>query len=121
MGAVIGQTGKTVLSDNMIQFKPSYKKTVRYWYQKMTVGWLAIVIGPFHSRLYGVCCYGTSKECAKAALWRHLAKEYGYFGTMLYSDVDTADTVGDVDFRLLDEGQQAHPITRGELIGAAGQ
>jgi hypothetical protein len=119
--SVIGQTGKTVLSDNMIQFKASYKKTVRYRYQKMTHGWLAQVIGPFHSRLYGACSFGTLKRWAKVALKNRLGKEYGYIGTMLFSDVDTSDTVGEVDSRLLDEGQLAHPITLGELIGQAGQ
>lgn len=118
---VIGQTGKTVLSDDMIKFKASYKKTVRYRYVKMTHGWLTQVIGPFHSRLYGACSFGTKKRRAKAALQGRLSSEYGYHGVMLFSDVDTSDTVGVVDFRLLDEGQTAHPITLGELIGSSGQ
>lgn len=118
---VIGQTGRAVLSDDSIKFKASYKKTVRFWYVKMRIGWLAVVIGPFHSRLYGASSYGTSKDLAEAALQRRLGNEYGYIGLMLFSDVDTSDTVGEVNSRLLDDRQLAHPISIGELVGSAGQ
>lgn len=118
---VMGQTGRIVLSDDMIKHKASYAKTVRYRYVHMGKYWRAEVIGPFHSKLYGACSIGTKKTRAKAALKARLSDEYGYHGCMLISDVDAADNVGTVDQRLLDDRQMAYPITLGELIGSAGQ
>lgn len=120
---VIGQTGRTVLSDNVLQFKASQKKTVRYRYIRVPNGWLCQAIGPFHSVLYGTCAFATKKYRAKAALKRRLANDYRYIGCMLFSDVDDADNVGKVDLRLWDHISSGRPITKtsGELIGSAGQ
>ncbi len=119
--AVMGQTGRTVLSADMINYKLSQKRTVRYWLIRCAQGYRAEVVGPFHSVLYAVCSFGTTRQSAKAALERRLANEYGYIGTMLYSDVDTSDTVGYVNPRLLDDNATARPITRNELVGCAGR
>jgi hypothetical protein len=133
---VIGQTGRTVLSDDVIQFKASHKKTVRYRTQLMSSVkvatdnkrertvclWKAEVIGPFHSVLYGVCSYGSTKKRAKAALQHRLAADYRYIGIMLLSAVDDADNVGNVDLRLWDQVSSGRPIVKGhaELVGSAG-
>lgn len=109
---VIGQTGRVVLSDDAIFRKLSQKRTVRYQYttmgRKLIMAW---VCGPFHSRTYGACGFGTTRITAKAALQRNLANGYRYFGHIMFSDVDTADNVGAVDERLLDTGTIACPIT----------
>lgn len=109
--AVIGQTGRTVLSDDLVKYKQSQKRTVRYQYAKMQHGWNAWVCGPFHSRTYGACSFGTNKARAKAALKRRLADNYNYIGHLMFSDVDDADNVGIVNDRLLDENTQPAPIT----------
>ncbi len=120
---VMGQTGRTVLSDTVIQFKSARKKTVRYNYVRVPNGWLCQVIGPFHSAIYGTCTFATKKYRAKAALQRRLMNDYRYFGCMLFSDVDDADNVGNVDLRLWDQVTSGRPITKnhGELVGCAGQ
>ncbi len=118
---VIGQTGSTVLSDDKIQYKLSKKRTVRYRYEKCPNGYLAVVIGPFHSALYGTCSFGTKRTSAKKALVRRLANEYNYIGTLLFSDVDESDSVGNPDLRLLADNTAARPITRNELVGSAGR
>ena len=117
---VIGQTGRVVLSDGTTQYKLSKKRTVRYRYMKYTHGYRAEVVGPFHSRTYGACSFGTKKSSAKAALKRNLSNNYGYIGIMLFSDVDEADNVGRMDERLLDENATARPITSHECCGSAG-
>jgi len=69
---VIGQTGRVALSDEAIQYKLSRKRTVRYWYVKCAHGYRAEVVGPFHSRTYGACGFGTTKKRAKQhwnAIW----------------------------------------------------
>lgn len=121
MQKVMGQTGRTVLSDDTIQYKVAQKRTIRYRYVKMTVGYRAEVVGPFHSRTYGVCSFGTKKTSAKNALKLRLANDYGYLGVMLFSDVDTADNVGDPDPRLLDANATARRLTFSDLCGTAGQ
>jgi hypothetical protein len=120
--AVMGQTGRVVLSDTVLQFKSGRKKTVRYNYVRVENGWLAQVIGPFHSALYGTCSFATRKFRAKAALQRRLMNDYRYFGVLLFSDVDDADNVGRVDLRLWDQLTSGRPIIKGpgELIGSAG-
>ncbi len=118
--AVIGQTGKVVLSDAQIQHKLSDKRTIRYQYQKIKHGWIAWVCGPFHSRTYGVCSFGTSKVWAKAALERTLRSSYGYCGNLIFSDVDEADNVGQVSHRLSESNATARPITQLEAVGSAG-
>jgi hypothetical protein len=112
---VIGQTGSVVLSDDTIAYNRSKKRTVRYQYLKMKLGWMAWVCGPFHSRTYGAAGFGTKKSSAKAALQANLADNYGYHGHMLFSDVDESDTVGRVDMRLLDDNAKARPITVAEV------
>lgn len=118
--AVIGQTGRVILSDETIMFTRQRRRTVRYQYTKVQCGWTAWVCGPFHSRTYGVSGFGTKKYRAKAALQRILANDYGYIGKMLFSDVDESDTVGIVEPRLLDEYVEPHPITFADACGSAG-
>lgn len=118
---VIGQTGTMVLSDEKIQYKLSKKRTVRYRYEKCPNGYLAVVIGPFHSALYGALSFGTKRTSAKKALIRRLANEYNYIGTLLFSDVDGSDTVCRIDLRLLADNTMARPITNNELVGSAGR
>jgi hypothetical protein len=136
MSNVIGQTGRVVLSDYVIMFERSKKRTVRYRYSlissvkvatdkgkdRTVCLWKAEVIGPFHSAYYGTCAFGSKKLRSKAALERRLGNEFGYIGTLLYSDDDTADNVGEVDLRLWDDHQNGRPITKtsGELVGSAG-
>lgn len=117
---VIGQTGQCVLSDEAIQYKLAQKRTVRYQYKKVKHGWTAWVCGPFHSRTYGACGFGTSKARAKAALERNLTNNYGYLGHLMYSDVDEADIVGVIDERLLPDNAEARPITAHNAVGSAG-
>ena len=100
---VIRQTGSVVLSDDSILRNRSVKRTVRYQYRKIKLGWIAWVCGPFHSRTYGVQGFGSNKKWAKAALQSRLANDYRYLGHLMFSDVDESDTVGDVNPRLLDE------------------
>ncbi len=118
---VIGQTGSTVLSDEKIQYKLSKKRTVRYRYEKCRDGYRAVVVGPFHSALYGACSFGTSKTSAKKALQNRLATCYNYVGTMLFSDQDEWDTVCGFNPRLLDDNAVARPITTHELVASAGR
>jgi hypothetical protein len=109
--AVIGQTGRAVLSDTMIHRKLSKQRRIRYQFTKTKHGWNAWVCGPFHSRTYGVCGFGTKKPTAKAALQRRLANDYRYIGSILHSDVDEADTVGIAGQRLRGAGANDGPIT----------
>jgi hypothetical protein len=127
---VIGQTGKVVISDGIVWYKASKKRTVRYRYVKVKHGFRAEVIGPFHSALYGACSYGTSRKSAKAALERRLANDYRYFGCFLLSDTDSADITGlspmelyhrsnNVERTILSE-TAARPITLEEAFSTAG-
>lgn len=118
--AVIGQTGRIVLSDTQLKQKLSAKRTVLYQYMKVKHGWLAWVCGPFHSRTYGVCGFGTSKLWAKGALEQRLANDYRYIGNLMFSDVDEADNVGQVSRRLSESNARARPITQLEAVGSAG-
>lgn len=113
--SVVGQTGKCVLSVEGVLYNLSRERTVRYRYVKHPVGertyWYTEVIGPFHSRYYGTCAFGTTRKRAKAALQDVLGREFGYMGVMMFSDVDTSDTVGFMDQRLLDDAIKNVPIT----------
>lgn len=95
--AVIGQTGRVVLSDDTIHRRLSTKRTVRYQYTRVGRRWMAWVCGPFHSPNYGVCSFGTKKIAAKEALQHRLACTYRYLGNIMFSDHDEADNVGIVD------------------------
>lgn len=119
-GRVIGQTGKTILSDDTIQYKSAQRRTVRYQYTKVGLEWCAWVCGPFHSRTYGACGFGTRKRLAKTALRRGLANRFGYIGNVMFSTVDEADSVGNVDFQLLDDNVSTRPITYVDACGSAG-
>lgn len=125
MSYVIGQTGSIVLSDDGLIRARGMKRTVRYRYQPIKCGaqthWLCEVIGPFHSVMYGACSYGTKKTSAKKALVLYLGNRFGYIGRLLFSNVDASDNVGKVDFRLINEGTMARPITNNILVGSAGQ
>lgn len=118
---VIGQTGSIVLSDETIHYKLSKKRTVRYRYEKCLHGYRAVVVGPFHSALYGACSFGTKKTSSKNALELRLANSYNYIGKMMFSDHDESDTVGIVNPRLLDDNAMARPISNNELVGSAGR
>ncbi len=107
---VMGQTGKVVLSDATAQYNMGKKRTLRYRYEKCYHGYRAVVIGPFHSRTYGVCSFGTKRTTAKAALIRRLANDYRYIGNLIFSDVDDGDNVGNVDARVWDDRAKAFPI-----------
>jgi len=117
--AVIGQTGKTVLSDDAIWFPRSRKRTLRYRYVGAKKGYRhrAEIIGPFHSRLYGVCAYGTTRERAKVALQRRLANDYRYLGHLIFSDVDESDIAG---LSAVEIWHRANNIERAALENAIG-
>lgn len=93
--AVIGQTGKVVLSNDAINHKLAKKRTLRFQYTKMKHSWIAWICGPFHSRMYGVVGCAGKRNSAKVALERILANDYGYHGNLLLVGVDSADTVGE--------------------------
>ncbi len=120
MSYIIGQTGSIVLSDDGLIRARGMKRTVRYRYEKMRLGWLCVVVGPFHSAMYGACSYGTKRTSAKKALVRRLGNRFGYIGRLMFSDVDAADKAGIVDIRTT-VGVAASPITRRDLVGNAGQ
>ena len=110
--AVIGQTGKVVLSFDAIYRKLSQKRTVRYQYTRTSnKRWMAWVCGPFHSRTYGAVGFGSDKKAAKVALQTNLMNNYRYMGHLMFSDVDESDTVGDINPRLLDDNAMSRPIT----------
>ena len=121
MSGVIGQTGSIVLSDDGLMRVRGMKRTVRYRYEKMRDGWLCVVIGPFHSVMYGACSYGTKRTSAKKALVRRLGNQFCYIGRLLFSDVDAADRIGIVDDRTIADGTTSRPITKNVLVGSAGQ
>ncbi len=120
---VIGHTAKRnkPLSDEGIFYKKARAKTVRYRYEKVIGGCLCVVVGPFHSALYGTCEFGANRTSAKKALIRRLANEYGYLGNFMFSDVDESDTVGKVNYRAVVESEKNRRLTRGVLVGTAGQ
>lgn len=138
--AVVGQTGRIVLSDHTLRYKIDKKRTIRFGFKKVKGGWMAQVTGPFHSRLYGVTGLGycgpitaltaddkaceprklsgaeirkRAKTSAKAALKARLADDFGYIGHLMFSDHDEADNVGDPNPRLSEEGARNIPITKG--------
>jgi len=128
--AIIGQTGKLVLSNDAGQYKMSLARTVRYQYLKVKFGWIAWVCGPFHSRTYGACCFGTSKNQAKVALRLCLGNDYRYIGRMMFSDVDESDNVGlsaaelwhranNIEREAL-KNMDARPKTYRDAVGSAG-
>ena len=97
---MLAQTGKTVLSVDMIHRKRSKRQTIRYQFMRIGDGWTAWVCGPFRHRLYGQSARGhssyasTAKARAKQLLADRLAREFGYLGNLMYSDLDESDTVG---------------------------
>ena len=80
---VIGQTGKVVLSESMINYHKCRRRTIRYRSTKCASGHMAEVIGP--SDMVGLCSFGTKPRSAKSALQRRLANDHGYFGKMILS------------------------------------
>lgn len=112
---VVGQTGKghKVLSDETRLYGRSKKRTVRYEFRGMGPNsWMASVIGPFDSLLYGACGFGGTKARAEKELRRNLADNYSYLGRMILSVTDDADSVGDVDTTLWDDRRDKGPITK---------
>jgi hypothetical protein len=118
MKNVIGQTGRSriLLSDDAVNRKVTQKRTVRYQYQKVQSGWIAWVCGPFHSRTYGVCGFGTMKRTAKATLQRNLADNYGYLGRLIFSDIDSANDVRLIGLRVRSD-YAVQPIAIGSADG----
>lgn len=112
MSHVIGQTGRSVLSDETIQYARDKRRTLKYWLHRSyrSGRWTVDIIGPFHSPMYGVCGSGSDKKTAMSDILRRLANEYGYIGRLMLSDIDESDTVGIVNRRLLSEGDKAIPI-----------
>ena len=106
---ILGQTGKTVLSVALIHRKRSKRKTIRFQFMRIGDGWIAWVCGPFRHRLYGQAATGyarhastakaRAKSRAKLLLADRLAREFGYFGNLMYSDLDESDIVGLVQGR----------------------
>lgn len=117
---VIGQTGSVVLSDDLVNRTQAQMRTVRYRHVQIRTlskvtglyydGWMCEVIGPFHDKVYGTMCYGTTQERSKAALKAYLSDNLGYHGNLMLSDEDASDTVGIVDRRLLDYNPMSGPI-----------
>lgn len=130
MQAVIGQTGSVVLSDEKTLFQVSQKRTVRYRWEKCHLGYRAVVVGPFHSRMYGVNSFGTNTKSAKKALRRRLGNDYNYVGILLFSGDDESDTIGltrsELEHRANNverarlKNAVARPISNHELCGASG-
>lgn len=118
---VIGQTGTSVLSElELIQYRTHKRRTVRYKYTKVKHGWICVVVGPFHSRTYGVNAFATTKAHSKVKLEYRLANDYRYIGCLMFSDVDEADTVGIVNDRLWELWVRNCPLTPTEAVGSAG-
>jgi hypothetical protein len=109
---VVGQTGSTVLSNDAVYRKLSRARTARYRIKRQPGGYVAEIIGPFHSTLYGAHGPTTSKHRAKAALQTRLANNHGYHGCLILSDIDSADVVG---LSVTDIWQRANNEQREEL------
>jgi len=108
---VIGQTGSTVLSHDAIKRKRSQRRTIRYRYRKIVgQGYIAEVIGPFHSAIYGAIAFGTSRKRARSELIRLVGNRFGYLGHVMLSDIDSADLVGIIDPRLVADNAVAGVI-----------
>ena len=125
------RTNPPAASDEKKDYRSARKRAVRYWYVKSGCGYRAEVVGPFHSRLYGTCGFGTNKIRAKARLKSNLANNYGFLGTMLLTDKDEADNVSmsaaEIWHRANNAEREAlenadeRPINAMECIGSAGQ
>lgn len=106
-------------SDEKNDYRSSTKRAVRYMITRMWRSWYrADIVGPFHSALYGVCGFGTTRAMAKVALQHNLANNYGFIGSVLLTVKDEADNVGD---RYPDEMTPERPITLLEAVGSAGR
>lgn len=101
------------------QSATSSRRAVRYMIVRMGKHYYrAHIVGPFHSSLYGVCGFGTSRGMAKAELKRNLANNHGFIGSVLLTSKDEADNIG---VRYPDELTPERPITLLEACGSAGQ
>lgn len=118
-------------SDEQNEYRTGKRRAVRYMFTKVSWGYRAEVVGPFFSKLYAVCGYGTTKGRAKVALERYLASDYGFIGTMLLSTIDEANTIGlsaaekwhranNVERESL-RNADVRPITSLACVGTAGQ
>ncbi len=100
-------------------YRSSTKRAVRYMMIRMgRSSYRADIVGPFHSALYGVCGFGTTRARAKVALQRNLANNHGFIGSVLLTVNDEADNVG---VRYPNEMTPERPITIMEAVGSAGQ
>jgi len=125
------RTSPPAESDERNEYRTANRRAVRYMYEKCQHGYRAVVVGPFHSKLYGTCGFGTKKTRAKAALQRNLANNFGFIGTMLMTDKDEADNVGlsasEVWHRANNAEREAlksadgRPISALQATGTAGQ
>jgi len=114
--------GRIALSDEAIQFKLSVGRSVRYQYYRLSKKvWCCWVCGPFHSRYYGVSSFGITKVASRDNLSDNLARNFGFIGTLLFSDVDTADTVGIPYDGAITIANSACPISLLEAVGSAGR
>lgn len=100
-------------------YRSSTKRAVRYMIVRMgRNNYRADIVGPFHSTLYGVCGFGTTRAMAKVELKRNLANNYGFIGSVLLTTKDEADNVG---VWYSDEMTPERPITLLEACGSAGR
>lgn len=97
---VVGQTGRCILSDTAIQYKPDKKRTLRYRYERIGTCYMAVIVGPLKHRCYGVCGIvpyiehrdpANRNRLALAKLSMVLANDYGYHDSLTYSSKDEAD------------------------------
>lgn len=128
---VFGSTSsdRPLLSDDAIKYRIEKRRACYYRYEPFYVPnrdgsrtrrWAAVVIGPFHSRLYGVNAIRTKRKDAKATLKQILASRYGYIGNLVYREHDEGDTVGRApDPRVVSDYAQS-PISVCEAVGKAG-
>ncbi len=106
-------------SNEKNDYRSSTKRAVRYMMVRMGRGsYRANIVGPFHSLLYGMCGFGTTRKRAKAELQRNLANNHGFIGSVLLTDRDEADNVG---VRYPNEMTPERPITLMEAVGSAGR
>lgn len=96
------------------------RREVRYMISGRKGMFRAYVTGPLHSRLYGVCGFGTTADKAVARLRHVLGNDYGFIGRLKRSYTDEA--VGD-NYRTLHaepEGLAASRLSVRDAVGTAG-
>lgn len=125
------RTNPPSVSNESTTYKSARKRAVQFWYVRVSAGYRAEVVGPFHSVLYGTCSFGRTRASAKARLKSNLARNHGFVGSMVLTNEDDADNVG---LSIAEVWRRANniereemfatstgPISFQELCGAAGQ